>query len=1418
MVRNVWSYRATFTRCLAAVLLPMAFFVVSAPAGAASTRFGAKGEGAGMFQTPKGIAAFFAGFTPVAATSRFGAKGGGAGLFRKPDGIAVDEETGDAYLVDGQNSRTERWTRGGEFVSAWGWGVRNPLVEAFQICSTTCFAGLTGPGSGEFGERPEGIAVDNALGSPHDVYVVDPRNKRVQKFSPSGEFLLMFGGEVNAATHGNVCVAGEECQAGTAGTSPGQFAALGGEGIAVDSSGDVYVGDENRIDVFSPGGAFIKDIALPGAGLVVSLAVDSTGDLYVVASELAGVHKLDGSGTELGAPRDAEGGHGRSIAVGPSDELFVYDGEKSHLFEFNAAGALQRSISEPGGDGGIAVDADEGDILVAHETFVQRLETSAQGPSAVSGSESAMEVSPTGATFTAAINPEGVPAEYHFEYGTTAAYGESTAVAGPLAAVNEVQSVSVTASGGTFTLAFNNETTGELPFNATPAEVEAALGALPALGTGQVAVSGPTGGTWSVEFVGAQAGGDVAELSASAGGLTGPEPSAVVTTTTPGHSLFEDRPVSAAVTGLSPATTYHFRVVASNGAQTTVGPDETFSTLPATSIDGIGAADVTTTSAQLVAQLNPHGQRAEYSFEYGTDTSYGRTAPARPGVTSSIEGDETVKVPVTGLEPGVRYHFRVVTHNVFGETVSEDRSFTTDTTAVHALLDGRQLQQVSPQNKHGVSLEALSQEGGIIQSSTDGTAIAYFAKGPITEDPAGNRSISDQQLLGTRTPNAWNTTDITTPYEEIIGLTVGKLSEYEAFSTDLGVGLVAPFGATPLSELATERTPYIRTAAGSFVPLVYPGDVPPGTKFGGAPGAEPGTFVRSILPREMTANGEHVILSSPSGLTPGIASTNAENLYEWTAGHLEVVSVMPTGVSAAEEEVVPRLGNNDLQMRNAVSQDGDRVFFVANNHLYLRDVGRHETIQIDTPDPGARGGPQSPSFQIASVNGDRVYFTDGEALTVGASGGGDSEPDLYRCDVELVAGKLRCALSDITLAMHGGEPGAVRAGVIGADDEGNTVYFVANGQLTPGAVQGNCVESVKEPPETQCNLYVYNAEAKTVALVAVLSNIDAPDWAGGDTGDLGRNLGDMTSRVSGDGRYLAFMSREPLTEYDNRDATTAVRDEEVFEYDHATNKLTCVSCSSTGARPHGVFDEEAFPGLLVDRPRNWENRTLAGSIPGWTAIDLEHASRQPRYLSNSGRLFFNSPVNLVPADGNGKEDVYEYEPMGRGSCETANGCIALLSGGTSGEESAFGDASESGDDAFLISAAALAPTDTDQTLDMYDAHVCSAAAPCFGPAPAPAQPCDSVDSCRPAALPQPAFGEPPTSATIDSGNLTSSHSESGVHDKKRLTRAQLLKRALRACQRTPKRKRRSCVASAKRRYGPPNTHQSRRAARHGRSR
>jgi hypothetical protein len=181
----------------------------------------------------------------------------------------------------------------------------------------------------------------------------------------------------------------------------------------------------------------------------------------------------------------------------------------------------------------------------------------------------------------------------------------------------------------------------------------------------------------------------------------------------------------------------------------------------------------------------------------------------------------------------------------------------------------------------------------------------------------------------------------------------------------------------------------------------------------------------------------------------------------------------------------------------------------------------------------------------------------------------------------------------------------------------------------------------------------------------------------------------------------------------------------------------------------------------------------------------------------------------VPQDTNGKEDTYEYEPDGVGSCTDtsstfnveSNGCVALISSGTSGEEAVFLDASEDGDDVFFLTTAKLVPQDVDNALDVYDAHVCGSEGVVCPAAVSSPPPCATADSCRSAPPPQPEiFGAAGSAAFRGQGNA--SISPSSVVKSKDLTRAQKLTKALRACRSKKGGRRDACEARAQKRLGP----------------
>jgi hypothetical protein len=856
-------------------------------------------------------------------------------------------------------------------------------------------------------------------------------------------------------------------------------------------------------------------------------------------------------------------------------------------------------------------------------------------------------------------------------------------------------------------------------------------------------------------------------------------------------------------------------------------------------------ADVSSSSASFLAQVDPEGSGTTYRFEYDTsaytsEATHGERAPSPEGSAGEGTSPVIVEAHVQGLLPGTAYHYRVVATNAAHETVDgEDEKFTTQTAGEGLVLpDGRQWEMVSPLDKEGGLILPIG-EAGLIQAAADGGAITYQASNPTEENPPGN-PLGGQVLSARGAEGGWSSRDLATPHNTAPGTVVGNGGEYRFFSADLSLSLVEPFGEgeTPLSTKATERTGYLRDdapvqpgageqalygeaeaeAPGSnevgYLPLVTPANVPPGTKFGAK-------FPGGVRFEGATPDLSHVVLESETAaLTSKAAEAGLERgLYEWSGGQLQLVSVLP---GAAEEPVGGEFASgffaNDGSARNAISNDGSRIVWGYEGHLYLRDTVAGETVQVDAAQGTTEPERGDAEFQLASSEGSKVFFTDQEKLTTAST---EFSRDLYECEVIEVAGKLKCNLSDLTVDPNAGERSTVQGLLLGASEDGSYVYFVASGVLGDGAEHG--ATPGIEGCSSTCNLYVLHESGGkwTTRFIATLLGGDSPDWS--------NSPGRMPARVSPDGRYLAFMSKNSLTGYDNTDANEATgkhADEEVYLY-HAEKSesgelerghLICASCDPSGARPVGIEANEDTE--LIDEDRVWSGPTwLAADVPGWTGVNINKARYQPRYLSDSGRLFFNSVDALVPQASNGVADVYEYEPAGVSEpagvpgCssssvtfgEASGGCVALVSGASSGEESVFLDASENGEDVFFLTTAGLAPQDLDNAYDVYDAHVCSASVPC--PAvTVSSRPCVTADSCRAAPTPQPSLFGAPSSATFSgAGNAASASAPAKTVKAKAKTAVQIragkLAKALKACKAKSKSKRKSCEAQARKRYG-----------------
>jgi hypothetical protein len=526
-----------------------------------------------------------------ASVAQLGSEGSGAGQYKKPGGVAVNQASGDVYVVDQDNQRVDEFDPAGTPLISWGWGTADGEAQALQVCTATCFAGIEGAGAGQF-SFPEGIAInDDPLSTSNgDVYVVDQRNNRVEKFTESGDFLLMFGGKVNKTeveTPGstevdqNVCTAasGDICQDGEQGSGAGQFDHFFGLPIAVDSAGTVYVGDEKSVQKFSAEGVYESQLPISE---VRGLAVNSAGDLYILSYEFAGVHEYSPSGSSI-ATFDTSG-NPSTIGVNISGDLFVSDDGNTHrIIEYNGAGSEAASFDqdEESGSDGIAF-GETADVLYVAGSVVRAVTppTLPAAPIVLPHSESVSGVTPTGAILTASLNPEGRATTYSFEYGLTTSYGNSTP--GVLldasfedteisANLGELQPSTtyhyrtvVTSSAGT---TYGPDETVETQ---PPALVEASATEVTATTAVLEAQIDPLGSDTHYYF-------QYGAVSCAT------DPSSCISTPTPVPDIGSGKNtqiVMVHLTELRPETNYHYRVVTENELGVTTTRDLTFTTQP----------------------------------------------------------------------------------------------------------------------------------------------------------------------------------------------------------------------------------------------------------------------------------------------------------------------------------------------------------------------------------------------------------------------------------------------------------------------------------------------------------------------------------------------------------------------------------------------------------------------------------------------------------------------------------------------------------------------------------------------------------------------------------------------------------------------------------------------------------------------
>jgi hypothetical protein len=501
---------------------------------------------------------------------------------------------------------------------------------------------------GPLGRLTMGDAIDQANG---DVWVLEGNAAGfglglIDKFTESGEYA------------GVQIVGAETPQASFA------FALLGSGGIAVDNSGgagngDVYVSDTEHgvVDRFKENGEF--DCQITGKTPV------SAEEIAHECNGAAGSATPDGSITPLG------------LAVGSSGEVYVADNAHEAIDTFSATGAYISQIKDPhlsnkmltiaaGGTGSLYVDNHATREVVEFNSsgaFVRLLGISTQS----------VGVDPkTGEVYVGEFPEGGGPQLAEF-----AASGEPVSII-PTENEGALGGVAVNAATGKVYVA-------ELKFYSPPGQV-AIVG--PDIVVPTVTTGGATGITeTSVTVQGhldpdeAHGGGEITGCefeygTSNAYGKTAP--------CAPAAPYASAADVSAAITGLTPGATYHYRLAAANAHGTSLGEDQAV-TLAGLPVIDSAYARVIGRDVILRAQINPFRLDTTCRAQYVDDASFrasgyatATTLPCSPGDLGAGLGDQPVSATVKGLRVGTTYHYRFLAHSAAGLAgFYVDRTFAT---------------------------------------------------------------------------------------------------------------------------------------------------------------------------------------------------------------------------------------------------------------------------------------------------------------------------------------------------------------------------------------------------------------------------------------------------------------------------------------------------------------------------------------------------------------------------------------------------------------------------------------------------------------------------------------------------------------------------------------------------------------------
>ncbi len=569
---------------------------------------------------------------------------------------------------------------------------------------------------------------------------------------------------------------------------------------------------------------------------------------------------------------------------------------------------------------------------------------------------------------------------------------------------------------------------------------------------------------------------------------------------------FEGPPaeVTAHLSGLSPGTAYHWRLVATNAAGTSQSPDASLETLSA---------------HHAPASCSNEARRSEQHSSYLPECrAFEQVSPPNKSGGDVMADSQRTRVASDGS--AAAFTSLVASGGAVGGSVATEYESVRGPGgwSTHAITPPQAAETPS------LLLSTLQSqyEGGFSADLSHGV---FLGISPVTPEP----SVAN-------VPNIYLRDDLRTPGSGHYSL-LSACPLCEETSTAL----------PPNSEIVTGGVkPYFAGASADFEQVIFESQQRLTREAAGTPSSCSGEFSPRRCPVKLYES-DHGAVRLVGLVPPGGQSECTGLVCESPAAGSR--AGQGAGASQGAKELTP----------HTISADGSRVFFIvpsnfrsASGALYMRED--HETtVQLNVSErkacleaPGSC--PSEPAtYWDASVDGSRVFFTSNQALTDGAPTDGSAQ--LYMYDTTKPASDPH----NLTLisANHASTFDQVRS-VLGSSSDGHYVYFSASGQLVQG-----------QPRPLTVGFYAWHEG--TVRYIAPLEAFDTTEGTTTANWFLTRPTSRVTP--DGLHLLFSSTISTGPTGYDQgncSDTGSGSGCREFYLYSYSSQRLACATCNPSG--------------------------------------------------------------------------------------------------------------------------------------------------------------------------------------------------------------------------------------------------------------